>query len=403
MKCPKCGHEQPDGGLDCGRCGIVFSRYRPPTPAAGAAPVVAGLPGPPESSAAAAPPAQLGGWEPAVVGSAVARNPAGTEPARGPARPAGEQLYAGPVVEGAGAHKGGTGEIEERHELTGRLYEGPLPSGEAAAVGMALRPAARERTPAPGALPPPGRSAWPAGGAAALRFTYAGVMRDTFSIFAANVVPFLLIAAVAVVPLAVAGLLAAATGGRLALLAFAFVGLIELVLAGPLVTGAITFGVAQELRHREASIGDCLRLALSSVLAILGVALLQSLVVLGGLFLCIVPGIVAGVVLCVSVPAALEERNGVVAALHRSADLTRGHRWEVAGVLLSFAALQYVLPRLASLAVPGGGITIGHQLPSTVAGLIGTALQATADAVMYYRLRSAAEGVGIAALPSIFD
>jgi hypothetical protein len=27
--CPKCGFEQ-DGGLECGRCGIIFSKYKPP-------------------------------------------------------------------------------------------------------------------------------------------------------------------------------------------------------------------------------------------------------------------------------------------------------------------------------------------------------------------------------------
>jgi hypothetical protein len=33
MQCPQCGHEQ-DGDLECFRCGIVFSKYRPSPPAA---------------------------------------------------------------------------------------------------------------------------------------------------------------------------------------------------------------------------------------------------------------------------------------------------------------------------------------------------------------------------------
>ncbi|MCD6587827.1 MAG: zinc ribbon domain-containing protein [Candidatus Fermentibacteraceae bacterium] len=28
MYCPKCGHEQNDGNLECARCGLVFSRYK---------------------------------------------------------------------------------------------------------------------------------------------------------------------------------------------------------------------------------------------------------------------------------------------------------------------------------------------------------------------------------------
>jgi hypothetical protein len=30
MTCPKCGFEQPEGGKDCVKCGIVFARYKPP-------------------------------------------------------------------------------------------------------------------------------------------------------------------------------------------------------------------------------------------------------------------------------------------------------------------------------------------------------------------------------------
>lgn len=28
MRCPKCGHEQPDGSSECAHCGIVFAKYR---------------------------------------------------------------------------------------------------------------------------------------------------------------------------------------------------------------------------------------------------------------------------------------------------------------------------------------------------------------------------------------
>ena len=33
MNCPKCGFEQPDGGVECARCGIIFSRFRGSAPA----------------------------------------------------------------------------------------------------------------------------------------------------------------------------------------------------------------------------------------------------------------------------------------------------------------------------------------------------------------------------------
>jgi hypothetical protein len=42
MICPKCGFEQADGGLECLRCGVVFSRYQGP-----AAPAAEGFAVPP--------------------------------------------------------------------------------------------------------------------------------------------------------------------------------------------------------------------------------------------------------------------------------------------------------------------------------------------------------------------
>lgn len=30
MNCPKCGHEQPEGGSECQRCGVIFSRIHAP-------------------------------------------------------------------------------------------------------------------------------------------------------------------------------------------------------------------------------------------------------------------------------------------------------------------------------------------------------------------------------------
>ena len=37
LTCPKCGFEQEDG-LECGRCGIIFSKFKPPSPADETAP-----------------------------------------------------------------------------------------------------------------------------------------------------------------------------------------------------------------------------------------------------------------------------------------------------------------------------------------------------------------------------
>lgn len=407
MRCPKCGHEQRDSSVECPRCGIVFRRYRAPTGVAreSQAPPPGGAPDKPPPLGGAQPPSATGaapatpattGWEAAVVGSASA----GTS-APSPSAWSGDQIYGGPLPEeGAGAgHLG----AEARHELSGNLYQGGPDGGnppgvdgasDAAAVGMAMRPAPR---PVGGAARP-GAAARSAGASEAIEVGYGQVMGDALRIFFANLLPFLLIGVLVEVPFAFATALAGASVSmtRVGLLIFLGVLVAQAVLVGPLLIGAYTYGVAQELRHREATVVDCLRRALGGLLAVFLTAILQGLLLLGGFLLCVVPGVVAAVVTCVAVPATLEERCGPLAALHRSADLTRGHRGTVFFVVATMVALQ----ALAGAALPPSGAL---RLGSAAASLVLTAFEATALAVLYYRLRSAEAGVEVAALPSIFD
>ncbi len=365
MICPKCGFDQPDGGLECPRCGVVFSRYK----------VV-------EAPGLARP---LAPWT----------QTASITP------PAAEQLYSGPEpdwpVHGGQAappaappaaatlYGGGTGDLRE----------------DAAVVGMAMRPA-------PAVPPRPGvPSAPPAAGFTIVpAFAPGAVLGDTFSIFFSNLVPFLLIAVVVVAPLCLGVAMVGSLAGRNALLAGALVLIGGGLLTTPLVTGAITFGVVQELRGREASIGDCLGRGLASIWRVFLVALLQGFAVFGGLLLCIVPGVIAAVALSVAVPAAIEEREGTGAALRRSVELTEGRRLAVFGVLVVLGLAQFLLGRAVALlapAVAGNASLLARTLPSLAISPLTTSLQATAAAVMYYRLRSSREAIDVAAFPSVFD
>lgn len=255
-------------------------------------------------------------------------------------------------------------------------------------------------------LPPPGGEE-PAAFAAAYGrpFEVGSVLGDTFRIYFANLFPFLVIAAVALSPLFLVALFGVhegdgpPTGVDLAVMLTAiFVGSV----LGPYVaTAAITFGVVQHLRGRDASVGECLGRGLAVLFPVLGVAVLTALAVGVGLMLCIIPGVIIAVQLAVAVPAAVEERPGVLASLHRSADLTAGYRWQVFLVLLVLGLLAFVLGFVLALATGVEGDPT--ELPTLLLNVVTTALSAAAAAVIYYRLRSAKESIDLEHLTSVFD
>ena len=110
---------------------------------------------------------------------------------------------------------------------------------------------------------------------------------------------------------------------------------------GPLIDVAIED--FQQMRGRHATFGDCLGVGLGVLLPILGVALLQGLAIGFGFLACFIPGVILAVMFFVAIPAAVEERPGVVKSLERSAKLTEGFRWHVFGVLLVLGGINWVI------------------------------------------------------------
>ena len=249
--------------------------------------------------------------------------------------------------------------------------------------------------------PPPGLPGLHAG----RPFELGAVLSETFQIYFANFLPFLLLTALAFAPVIVYEIVLPLRGTTPpAILLNVGVALLLRLLCSPLATAAITFGVFQQMRGRDTTISDSLRVGLSHLFPVLGVAVLQGLAVLLGLVFCIAPGIFAAILLAVAVPVAVEENPGTFAALKRSGDLTEGYRGHVFGILLVLGVIAIG----ASLVLSVAAIALAFfpllaVLFRELGAIFLSGLSATATAVMYYRLRSVKESIDVESLASVFD
>ena len=158
----------------------------------------------------------------------------------------------------------------------------------------------------------------------------------------------------------------------------------------------------QDLRGKPASIGDCMSVGFGRMFPVLGVALLAGLAVLGGTLLLVVPGLIIACMLYVAVPVAVVEKPGVTASLSRSAALTKGARWSIFAIVLVIGVLNNVISRILGGAIEATD-AVAVILISVVIALVFNLWGSVAQAVAYYDLRKAKEGVDIEDLVKVFE
>ncbi len=181
-------------------------------------------------------------------------------------------------------------------------------------------------------------------------------------------------------------------------------------------TAMVSYGTYRDLRGDRAGLGDIMIRGFSVLLPVLAVSVVTVVAYILGLIALIVPGIFAIVLLWVAVPAAAVERPGVIGALRRSVDLTKGESWRVLGILMVFVGVYLVF--FMALGLWGFSLGASGELseaeidaavsgPATVAGLLfGMVLSlviSVSAAVSYFLLRSQKEGVAVGDLVGVFD
>jgi hypothetical protein len=239
-------------------------------------------------------------------------------------------------------------------------------------------------------------------------FSVGNVLGRSFSIWFKNLVPFSILSLLVHAPIVLYTILT--MQGELTIKKITTWGLV--VTPGTIVlslvaTGAMTYGVFQDLRGARVGLGECISVGLKRLLPVLGVGLVTGLAVMGGIIALIIPGIIIICMLWVAVPVSVVENAGVGAALSHSRELTAGYRWHIFGILFILGLFNKAVTKVLEIVMLGSGTSFDTirtflLLAVIVGALIGT-LSAVANAVAYHDLRVAKEGVSADDLAKVFD
>ncbi|HEX3479530.1 MAG TPA: hypothetical protein VHT91_31120 [Kofleriaceae bacterium] len=178
-----------------------------------------------------------------------------------------------------------------------------------------------------------------------------------------------------------------------------------------LVSAALTYGVVMELHGRRASIGTCITTGIVRFFPALGVGLLTWLCIAGASILLVVPGLIVSCMLYVAMQASVLERPGLVGALRRSRELTRGHKWQIFGLVLLLGLISVGTNLIARSVVSFKPQTVEEAFRNlsnlmyvgVFQQLVFGSLGAVMASVAYYLLRLEKEGTSAAELAAIFD
>ncbi|GAB2177084.1 hypothetical protein [Dongia sp. agr-C8] len=249
-------------------------------------------------------------------------------------------------------------------------------------------------------------------GATGVQFQVGRVISTSLAVFGRNLGPFMVIALIIGIPYLLVSLMTVSSIDVEAIQAtgqlpsgfwgMVVIGILIYMLTYALTQAALVYGTVQDLRGQKASFGDCLSRGLAVLPRVLIVALLASIGIWIGSLLLLVPGVILMVMWWIVNPVLVVEGAGVGEAFSRSRELTRGHRWQIFGILLLVGVVYWVASFV--LGMIGGAIgMLGQQILSAIVMLFFSAFASVLTAVGYYYLRAEKEGIIIDDLAKVFD
>jgi hypothetical protein len=123
-----------------------------------------------------------------------------------------------------------------------------------------------------------------------------------------------------------------------------------------------------------------------------------------GAALFIIPGVIVATMLFVATPVCVVERLGPFDSMERSAQLTKGQRWKIFGLLVLLGVPAVTVGALIDTMAEVAGI---NQILASIAHVGWDATWGAAYAVLviavYHDLRVAKEGVDTAQIAAVFE
>lgn len=169
---------------------------------------------------------------------------------------------------------------------------------------------------------------------------------------------------------------------------------IILTLLGVILSAAVTLAAAARLKGEAPRTDACIQAGFRIFLPLLGLSLLTGLAVLAGLVLLVVPGLFLATMWAVVVPVLVLEKSKVFDSFRRSAELTRGRRLGILG-LIGIYAMAVLLVAL----VLGLVSFVSEDIAAMVAGPIASGLIAVGGGVLmtvlYAELKQGVSGADV--------
>ncbi len=247
-----------------------------------------------------------------------------------------------------------------------------------------------------------------------VQFSISRVIGSSFGVYARNFISFTLLALlISLINVAVGFFIgfdaAALEAGQFDVVAIV-IGFLIAIVVNSLTQAAIIYGTFQDLRGQKASVAACVSRGITTIIPVIIGSLLFSVAVSIGLMLLVIPGVILILMWWVYIPVVVVEAQGIMGGFGRSAELTRGRRWHILGILLVIVLISIVV----SVVLAGTIGTILMSAPSDstflVVSIVDYALTAIVTAyasvlvaVGYYYLRAEKEGIGADAIAQVFD
>ena len=234
-------------------------------------------------------------------------------------------------------------------------------------------------------------------------FRVGRVLERAAAVLSRNFVPFLIVSAIAAAPSQLGSLLGTGGAGPQPTSQYATgLGLVIGWLFSIVSQAIVIYGASSDLRGQRVDLAESFKMSLQRFLPLLAVTIVVGVLTGLAAVAFVVPGVIVLIMLYVAAPVCLIEQKKIWASIGRSAELTKGHRWKIFGLVLLLALAGAVLG-----GVVGGALGVLKNPAITFVGMTlvnaaAAALGAVAMAVAHHDLRVAKEGIDVEYVAAVF-